>query len=56
MPEGKHVHGIGKKEQRMYEHIVASARKSGRYGPRVKEVAARTVLKHHKQERHAKGA
>lgn len=55
MPKGKHVRGVGKKEQRQYEHILESAKKSGRYGKRAKEVAARTVMKHHKQEGHAKG-
>ncbi len=40
MPKGKKVHGVGSKEQRMYEHIEESAEKSGRYGKRAKEVAA----------------
>lgn len=51
----KHVAGVGPKEQRMYEHIKESAEKSGRYGDRAEEVAARTVLKHHKEEGHKKG-
>jgi hypothetical protein len=51
----KKVAGAGSKEQRMYEHIKDSARKSGRYGKRAKEVAARTVMKHHKKKRHPKG-
>jgi hypothetical protein len=55
MPKGKHVKGVGPKEQRQYEHILQSARKSGRYGKRAKEVAARTVMKHHKEKGHAKG-
>jgi hypothetical protein len=55
MPGRKHLKGVGKKEQRQYEHILQSARKSGRYGKRAEEVAARTVLKHHKEEGHAKG-
>lgn len=55
MPGKKHVRGVGKKEQRQYEHILQSARRSGRYGRRAKEVAARTVLKHHKRKGHAKG-
>lgn len=54
MPGNKRVHGVGNKEQRMYEHIKESAQRSGRYGSRAKEVAARTVMKHHKQEGHAK--
>lgn len=55
MPGKKRLKGVGSKEQRMYEHIKESAEKSGRYGKRAKEVAARTVMKHHKQKRHAKG-
>jgi hypothetical protein len=55
MPERKHVRGVGAKEQRMYERIKESAQKSGRYGKRAEEVAARTVLKHHKEEGHKKG-
>jgi hypothetical protein len=55
MPGKKHVSGVGAKEQRMYEHIKESAKKSGRYGKRAKEVAARTVLKHHSEEGHKKG-
>ncbi|MBI3313182.1 MAG: hypothetical protein HYZ83_02980 [Candidatus Omnitrophica bacterium] len=51
----KHLRGVSKKEQRQYEHIKESAQKSGRYGNRAKEVAARTVLKQHKQENHSKG-
>jgi hypothetical protein len=55
MPAKKHLKGAGPKEQREYEHIKESAEKSGRYGKRAKEVAARTVLKHHKEEGHTKG-
>jgi hypothetical protein len=39
----------------MYEHIKESAQRSGRYGKRAKEVAARTVMKHHHQAGHTKG-
>ena len=53
MPRGKHVKGVGSKEQRMYEHILEGAKK--RYGKRAKEVAARTVMKHHKKKGHSKG-
>jgi hypothetical protein len=53
--EKKHLKGVSDKEQREYEHIKESAEKSGRYGGRAKEVAARTVMKHHKQEHHKKG-
>ena len=55
MPGRKHVRGVGSKEQRMYEHIKESAKKEGRYGKRAELVAARTVLKHHEEEGHAKG-
>lgn len=55
MPGKKHVRGVGPKEQRQYEHIVQSAEKSGRYGKRAKEVAARTVLKEHKEKGHKPG-
>jgi hypothetical protein len=55
MPKGRHVSGVGSKEQRMYEHIRESAERSGRYGNRAKEIAARTVRKHHKQGGHSKG-
>jgi len=51
----KHLRGVGDKEQRQYEHIKENAEESGRYGKRAKEVAARTVLKHHKEKRHGKG-
>ena len=43
------------KEQRQYEHIRESAQKSGRYGKRAAEVAARTVMKQHKQKGHSVG-
>jgi hypothetical protein len=55
MPGKKHVRGVGDKEQRQYEHIKEAAQKSGRYGKRVEEVAARTVLKQHKEKGHKKG-
>lgn len=55
MPKGKHVAGVGDKEQRMYEKVKKSAEESGRYGDRAEEVAARTVMKHHKAEGHKKG-
>ncbi len=55
MPDKKHVRGVGEKEQRQYEHIKENAKKSGRYGKRAEEVAARTVLKHHKKKGHKKG-
>jgi hypothetical protein len=55
MPGRKHLSAVGGKEQRMYEHIKESAKDSGRYGKRTEEVAARTVMKHHKEEHHRKG-
>jgi hypothetical protein len=51
----KPLSSVGPKEERMYEHIKDSAKKSGRYGDRAEEVAARTVMKHHKEEGHKKG-
>lgn len=53
--KAKPLSGVGPKEERMYEHIKESAEKSGRYGDRAQEVAARTVMKHHKEEGHKKG-
>ena len=55
MPEEKHLRGVSTKEQRQYEHIKESAQRTGRYGNRAKEVAARTVLKQHKEKGHEKG-
>jgi hypothetical protein len=55
MPRAKHVRGVGSKEQRQYEHIKERAQRSGRYGKRAKEVAARTVMKQHKKKGHGKG-
>ncbi|QLH35933.1 MAG: hypothetical protein HWD61_07155 [Parachlamydiaceae bacterium] len=53
MPGGKHLKGVGSKEQRMYEHIKENSK--GHYGKRSKEVAARTVMKHHRESGHTKG-
>ena len=55
MPGEKHLRGVGEKEQREYEHIKESAQRSGRYGSRAKEVAARTVMKQHKAKGHRAG-
>lgn len=55
MPAKKHLRGVSSKEQRQYEHIKESAEKSGRYGKRAKEVAARTVMKEHKEKGHKAG-
>ena len=51
----KPLSGVSDKEERMYEHIKNKAKKSGRYGKRAKEVAARTVMKHHSGRSHKKG-
>jgi hypothetical protein len=55
MPKGKHLRGVGAEEQKMYEEILESSKEDGRYKGREEEVAARTVMKHHKQEGHKKG-
>jgi hypothetical protein len=55
MPGKKRLPGVGTNEQRQYEHIKESAEGSGRYGKRAAEVAARTVLKQHKEKGHSKG-
>jgi len=55
MAQKRHIRGVSSKEQRQYEHIKRSAQRSGRYGKRAKEVAARTVLKQHKRKGHSKG-
>ena len=54
MSKKQHLRGVSSKEQRQYEHIKDSAQQ-GRYGSRAKEVAARTVMKHHKAKGHQKG-
>jgi hypothetical protein len=55
MPKKKPLRGVSDKEQRMYEHIKEEAEKEGRYPGREEEVAARTVMKHHKEKGHKKG-
>jgi hypothetical protein len=52
MPEKKHLRGVSAKEQRQYEHIKEEAKQSGRYGKRAEEVAARTVMKQHREKGH----
>jgi hypothetical protein len=54
MPQKKHLRGATSKEQRQYEHIKESAEKSGRYGKRAEEVAARTVMKRHAAKKKAR--
>lgn len=48
------MRGVSETEQRQYEHIKEEAKKEGRYKGREREVAARTVMKEHK-EGHGKG-
>jgi hypothetical protein len=55
MPGKKHLSGVSDKEQRQYEHIKEEAQEEGRYGKRASEVAARTVMKQHKEKGHKKG-
>lgn len=55
MPKGRHLRGVGAKEQKMYEKIKAEAEKEHRYRGREEEVAARTVMKHHKEGGHKPG-
>lgn len=55
MPGKKPLRGVGAKEERQYAHIKESAERSGRYGGRAKEVAARTVMKQHKEKGHSPG-
>lgn len=55
MPGKRHLRGVGPKEQRQYEHIKESAERSGRYGNRAEEVAARTVMKQHREKGHKPG-
>jgi hypothetical protein len=47
----RHLRGASAKQQRQYEHIKMSAQRSGRYGKRAKEVAARTVMKQRKRKK-----
>jgi hypothetical protein len=51
MPGKKRLRAASSKEQRQYEHIKKAAKKSGRYGKRAKEVAARTVMKKRAQKK-----
>jgi hypothetical protein len=46
--------GASPKRERQYEHIKQSAKKSGRYGRRAEEVAARTVNKIRREKGEAK--
>ena len=53
MPQKEHLPKVSDKEQRMYEHIKESERKSGRPLQRAKAIAAATVVKHHNQKDHS---
>ena len=55
MPQKQHLASVSDKEQRMYEHIKTSERKRGRSLDKAKEIAARTVVKHHNKKRHSRG-
>ena len=55
MPKSQHLRGVSAQEQRQYEHILTDARRTGRYGKRAKEVAARTVLRQHHAKAHRPG-
>lgn len=55
MPRTQHLPSVSDKEQRMYEHVKESEREQGRPVKLAKEIAARTVKKHHSDKRHAKG-
>lgn len=55
MPNRTHLRGVSPAEQRQYERILEEAEKTGRYGDRAKEVAARTVLKQHRRKGHRAG-
>jgi hypothetical protein len=50
----RHLRGASSKEQRQNEHIKKSAKRSGRYGKRAKEVAARTVMKQDRKKKKSK--
>lgn len=55
MPRKQHLPSVSDKEQRMYEHIKESEVEQGRSTKLAKEIAARTVNKHHRDKGHAKG-
>jgi hypothetical protein len=55
MPAKQHLPSVSDKEQRMYEHVKESEQKQGRSTKRAKEIAARTVNKHHSQKGHSEG-
>ena len=54
MPPKRSLRGASAKQERQYEHIKKKAQRSGRYGQRAKEVAARTVMKQRSKKNRAK--
>jgi hypothetical protein len=54
MPGRKHLSQRSDKENRMYEHVKESEQNRGASADRAKEIAARTVNKHHAKKGHAK--
>jgi hypothetical protein len=54
MPGKKHMPSKTKKENRQYEHIKASEKKSGRSAATAKRIAAATVNKQHSSKGHKK--
>jgi hypothetical protein len=55
MPKKEHLPNVSDKEQKMYEHVKASERSSGKSLERSKAIAAATVVKHHNQSKHKSG-
>jgi hypothetical protein len=51
MPGRKGVRGATRKQNRQYEHIKKSAKRSGKSTRRAKEIAARTVNKQKSKRR-----
>jgi len=48
--EGCHAQSLERKDERQYKHVEASEKKDGKSTKRAKEIAARTVNKHRKEE------
>lgn len=55
VPKKQHLPNVSDKEQKMYEHIKASERESGKSLERSKAIAAATVVKHHNESKHSSG-
>jgi hypothetical protein len=55
MPRKQHLPSVSDKEQRMHEHVKESELDQGRSPKLAKEIATRTVNKHHGDKGHAKG-